>query len=84
MGASRVFQLDFVSLGQSNVDKIIKAIHVFIKLDIHATSRMYRVTLLEQHWYTMDGFLTSHVLPRAVIMMMIASYMVDDDRLMHS
>ena len=56
MGVYRVFQLDFVSHGQSNVEKTSKQFtcsYKFIKLDIHATSQKYRVTLQEQNWYTM-------------------------------
>ena len=48
MGAYRVFKLDFVSHGQSNVEKTSKQItcsYKSIKLDIHATSQTYRVTL---------------------------------------
>ena len=65
MGAYRVFKLDFVSHGQSNLEKTSKQFtcsYKSIKLDIHATSLTYRVKILEQHWYTMDGFLNSHVL----------------------
>ena len=48
MGVYRVFQLDFVSHGQSNVEKKSKQFtcsYKSIKLDIHATSQTYRVTL---------------------------------------
>ena len=66
MGAYRVFKLDFVSHGQSNVEKTSKQItcsYKSIKLDIHATSQTYRVTLARTLVY--HGFLTSHMLPRA-------------------
>ena len=45
-----------MSHGQSNVEKTLKQFtcsYKSIKLDIHATSQKYRVTLQEQNWYTM-------------------------------
>ena len=67
MGAYRVFRLDFVSHGQSNVEKTSKQItcsYKSIKLDIHATSQTYRVTLARTT-LVYHGLLTSHMLPRA-------------------